>query len=233
MGLILFLLILLFETYAILIFNIIQKSSPVEAFIFDYSIERILLIFSLIVIFIILFLLLIQAIQIFFKKEPLLKKLLSNQKFLWMLIYSCLILTLTLVYLFIQEISWFRDFYPFYLKLEPTLIWLFFISTQTFIFSIFWYSFNFTTIFKYQIKSGYCNNFFRNTFSISDADKNTQWKSLLSFVSLDYLLCFCFSRDGFFPIFMGYFDRFLNWNPISNKVYNSASYPISSPGLVE
>jgi len=90
------------------------------------------------------FYLLVNSILRIRAKETLLSNLLKNERFLWLIIYLSLFISIFIAALFIQERDWFGSFYNVFLRMQPTLIWLLLIFVQTFLFSFFWYCINFT-----------------------------------------------------------------------------------------
>jgi hypothetical protein len=148
MSIITFFLISILETFAILVYTIAQKSSDVEAFFLGYSKERIILISLLSIALSFFIFLLLRAIKGIGRKETKLNKFAYDEGSLWIIIFSSLFVSMTILYLFVQGGDWLGQLSNIYPMIKPVLGWLIFIFVQTFLFSLFWYCVHFTGVFS-------------------------------------------------------------------------------------
>jgi len=144
MGIIFFSILTLFETSFLIFITFNTKSAGSENIFLGYSIERITLIIFQFLFIIFMIVLLIQAIRYAKGKKSPIALILNNEGWLWKIIAFSFLSAVFLVTLFIIEKDRLGDFFQLSLALEPTLLWLYMVSIQTLVFTLFWYCQTFT-----------------------------------------------------------------------------------------
>jgi hypothetical protein len=144
MGIIVFSIITLFETVFLFFITIKTKSSNSEILFLGYSTERLTLIAFQFLFIIFFTFFLIQSIRFAKGKKSPIKSILNNQGVLWILITFSSLSAIFLNTLFFIEVSRFGDLFQLYLSLEPSIFWLYLLSIQTLVFTLFWFCFTFT-----------------------------------------------------------------------------------------
>jgi len=132
------------ETIGLLIYNLLQVSSPQERVWRHYSAERLGMLAVLLLICAVLIFLTIQSIRSKIKKNTLLENVLRNETRLWLAISLSVFISIALTALLIQPDNFFGHYLAIYRNLRPVLFWLLLVSLQSFFFAFVWYCVHFT-----------------------------------------------------------------------------------------